>query len=88
MPSAKTSVKVLVRFGLRFAVLCLFASMGAIGFARSIAALLWMSTILCVVTGAMRKERPLDSELNHWDEALVYGALCCLASAYNQSMIT
>jgi hypothetical protein len=73
-----TSTRVLVRFALRMAVLVGFASLGGIGFGRSLAALLWMTIILSVVIGAMRQERPFDTTLNHWDEAAAYTALFCL----------
>ena len=35
---------------------------------RSLAALLWMSTILSAVVGTIRREPPFDTVLNHWDE--------------------
>jgi len=47
-------------------ILVIFAAFGSIGFGRSLAALLWMSTILSGVVGAMRREPPLDTVLNHW----------------------
>jgi hypothetical protein len=65
-------------------ILTLFATFGSIGFGRSLAALLWMSTILSAVIGAMRREPPLDTVLNHWDETVTYAALCCLVSGFNQ----
>jgi hypothetical protein len=77
---------VLVRFCLRMSILAVFAAFGSIGFGRSLAALLWMSTILSAVVGAMRREAPFDKALNHWDETLAYAALCCLVSACNQAV--
>ena len=74
----------IVRFGLRMIILTLFATFGSIGFARNLAALLWMSTILSAVIGAMRREPPLDRALNYWDEMVAYAALCCLVSGLNQ----
>jgi exonuclease VII small subunit len=41
--------------------------------------LLWMSTILSAVLATFDREEPLDAALNHWDEAMAYAALCCLA---------
>ena len=61
------------------------ATLGSIGFARSLAALLWMSAILAAVIGAMRRERMMDTVLNHWDEMVAYAALCCLVSGFNQA---
>jgi hypothetical protein len=67
---------VIVRFFVRMIVLVVFANFGGIGFGRSLAALLWMSTILSAVIGAMRREPLLDAVLNHWDETVAYAALC------------
>ena len=74
-PKHLRSVQVLVRFGLRLVVLGTFAAFGGIGFGKSLAALLWMSIMLSAVVGVMRRERPFDSILNHWDETVAYGAL-------------
>jgi hypothetical protein len=78
------STQVIARFGLRMIILTLFAAFGSIGFGRSLVALLWMSTILSAVVGAMKREPPLDRALNHWDEMAAYAALCCLVSGLNQ----
>ena len=66
-------------------ILTLFAAFGSIGFGRSLAALLWMSTILSAVIGAMKREPPFDAVLNHWDETVAYAALCCLVSGFDQA---
>ena len=75
----------IVRFGLRMIILILFATFGSIGFGRSLAALLWMSTILSAVIGVMRREPPFGRTLNHWDETAAYAALCCLVGGFNQA---
>jgi hypothetical protein len=75
---------VIVRFCLRMVILVFFATLGSIGFARSLAALLWMSTILGAVIATMRREPLFDKVLNHWDEMVAYAALCCLVSGFNQ----
>ena len=85
LPRQLRSVQVIARFCLRTFILALFATFGGIGFGRSLAALLWMSTILSAVIGAMRREPPFDIVLNHWDEMVAYAALCCLASGLNQA---
>jgi hypothetical protein len=85
LPRELRSTQVLIRFGLRMTILVIFATFGSIGFARSLAALLWMSTILSAVIGAMRREPPFDAVLNHWDETAAYAALCCLVSGFNQA---
>ncbi len=76
----------MVRFGLRMTILVVFATLGSIGFARSLAALLWMSTILGAVIATVRREPPFDEVLNHWDETVAYAALCCLVSGFNQAV--
>jgi hypothetical protein len=74
------STQVLIRVCLRLIVLVVFAAFGSIGFGGSLAALLWMSTVLSAVIGAIKRERPFDGGLNHWDETVFYLALCCLVS--------
>ena len=67
-------------------ILVVFAALGSIGFGRSLAALLGMSTILSAVIGTMRREPPFDIVLNHWDETLAYAALFSLVSSLNPSL--
>jgi hypothetical protein len=86
LPQQLRSAQVIVRFGLRMIILILFATFGSIGFGKSLAALLWMSAILSAVIGAMRREPPFDSALNHWDETVAYAALCCLIGGFNQAV--
>jgi hypothetical protein len=86
LPQQLKSAQVLARFCLRMIILAVFATLGSIGFGRSLAALLWMSTILSAVIGTMRREPPFDNVLNHWDETVAYAALCCLVSGYNQTV--
>jgi hypothetical protein len=75
----------MLRFGVRIAILVTFAMFGSIGFGRSLAALLWMTIILCAVIGAMRREPVFSAGLNHWDEMVAYTALYCAVTALNQS---
>jgi hypothetical protein len=77
------STQVLVRFSLRMMILAIFATFGSFGFARSFAALLVMSIVFSVVVGIKKRERPFDSMLNHWDEALACAALFCLVHTFN-----
>ncbi len=79
LPQELRSTQVLVRFALRLFILIMFASFGSVGFARSFATLLWMSIVLSAVVGLMKRERPFDGILNHWDETVAYAALFCLA---------
>jgi hypothetical protein len=80
------SIRVIVRFCLRMLILVVFAAFGGIGFDRSLTALLWMSAILSSVLAALEHETPLDTVLNHWDEALAYAALCCLFSGFDHAL--
>jgi hypothetical protein len=80
------SSQVLVRFLLRVSILVVFAAFASIGFCRSLAALLWMSIILCAVIGTMRREQPFGVALNHWDETLAYAALFALVTSFNHSL--
>ena len=77
------SIQVIARFCLRMTILVIFAAFASIGFDRSLTALLWMSTVLSAVLAAITHEDPLESILNHWDEAMAYAALCCLISGFD-----
>ncbi|MBX9712074.1 MAG: hypothetical protein K2X60_13660 [Xanthobacteraceae bacterium] len=79
------SMQVLVRFCLRIIILGVFAALGGLGFGRNLAALLWLTTILCVAAGLLRREGPFEPVLTHWDESATYGALYCLTAAFNQA---
>jgi hypothetical protein len=79
------STQVMVRFGLRMIILVIFASVGGLGFGRSLAALLWMSTIFSAVVGTIRREPLFDTTLNHWDETAAYAAICCLAVTFHHA---
>ena len=82
LPQELRSIQVLVRFFLRIAILMAFAVFGSVGFGRSLVALLWMAAILSAIVGALRREPPFDTVLNHWDEMTAYAALCCLALGF------
>jgi hypothetical protein len=86
LPRQLNSAQVLVRFLMRTSILVIFAAFASIGFGRSLAALLWMSTIPSVVLGAIRHEPAFGSVLNHWDETLAYAALFCLVSSFNHAV--
>ncbi|MBR0819549.1 hypothetical protein JQ627_16595 [Bradyrhizobium liaoningense] len=70
--------RVIARFCVRVALLAAFAAFGSVGFARSLAALLWMSIILCALAGLVRREPLFGAVLNHWDEGVAFGALFAL----------
>jgi hypothetical protein len=79
------NTQAVVRFILRIVIISVFATLGSVGFARSLIALLWMSAVMCAAVGIARRERVFDSALTHWDEAAAYGSLCCLASVLVQA---
>ena len=72
------STQVLIRFGVRLLILIAFAGFGSIGLNQSLLALFWMAAVLCALIAAIRQERFLDRDLNHWDEMAAYSALCAL----------
>ncbi len=79
--TSKTT-QVMLRFALRMAAVVAFAVLGGIGFERGLTVMLWMSTILCGIIATFDREEPLDAALNHWDEAMAFAALCCLACTF------
>ena len=64
-------------------VLVVFAAFASISFGSGLAALLWMSIVLCAVIGIVRREQPFGAALNHWDETVAYAALCCLVMGFD-----
>lgn len=75
------TIRVIIRFWLRMIVLLVFAAFSSIRFDQSLTLLLLMSTILSTVLATLKREQPLASVLNHWDEAITYAALSCLIIA-------
>ena len=78
--------QVLVRFLVRMSILVAFAAFASAGFARGLAALLWMSIALCAVVGTIRREPPFGAKLNHWDETVAYAAAFALVSSFSHSV--
>ena len=76
----------LIRFVLRMSILVVFAAFASIGFTKGLAALLWMSIILCAVIGTMKREPPFGTVLNHWDESVAYAALFALVSSFDHAV--
>ena len=82
-PRELRSGQVLFRFCVRMCILFAFSAFGNVGFARSLAALLAMSALLCAVLATAKREAFLGAELNCWDEAIAYAALYCLIGGIN-----
>ncbi|QOG23580.1 hypothetical protein FOM02_06610 [Bradyrhizobium sp. SEMIA] len=78
MSRALSPARVTARFAVRVVLLAGVAAFGSIGFGRSLAALLWMSIILCAAVGLLRREPLFGAVLNHWDECAAFGALFAL----------
>ena len=85
-PQQLRSAQVLVRFAARVMILVVFAASASIGFGKALAALLWMSIVLCAVVGAMRREPMFGPSLNHWDETVAYAAIFALVRVFNQAV--
>lgn len=76
------AIRVIIRFWLRMIILLVFAMFSSIRFDQILTLLLLMSTVLSAVLATLKREQPLGSGLNHWDEAIAYAALCCLITAF------
>lgn len=85
MPRTLSPTRVMARFAVRLALLATFAAFGTIGFGRSLAALLWMSIILCAAVGLIKREPLFGTALNHWDESVAFGTLFALVHIVNES---
>ena len=77
--------QVLLRFCIRICILIAFATFGSVGFGKSLAALLAMSSILCSVVATVRREAVFPRSLNYWDEAVAYAALYFLTIGFGLS---
>jgi hypothetical protein len=75
---------VIARFAVRVVLLAAFAAFGSVGFGRSLAALLWMSIILCSAVAVLKREALFGAVLNHWDECAAFGALFALVHVVSE----
>ncbi|WP_298242481.1 hypothetical protein [uncultured Bradyrhizobium sp.] len=83
MSHTLSPARAITRFAVRVVLLVVFAAFGSVGFGRSLAVLLWMSIILCALAGLVRREPLFGPALNHWDEAVAFGALFALVHIAN-----
>ena len=83
MPHMLSPARVIARFAVRVVLLAAFAAFGSVGFGRTLVVLLWMSIILCSLAGLVRREPLFGTVLNHWDEAVAFGALFALVHIAN-----
>ena len=73
---------VLIRFGVTTIILVSAAAFSGIGFAGSLGTLTWMAMIVSSAVAVIRRERPFESTLNHWDDMVGYAAIFCLVSIF------
>jgi len=76
------SGRVLIRFGVTTIILVSAAAFSGIGFAESLGTLTWMAMIVSSAVAVIRRERPFESTLNHWDDMVGYAAIFCLVSIF------
>jgi hypothetical protein len=69
---AGDSTPVLIRFGIRLAILIALAVVPQIGFAQAFPRLLSIAGLFCVLWAVVRREPLLGPALTHWDEAAVF----------------
>jgi hypothetical protein len=84
MSRTLSPARVMARFAVRVALLATFAAFGSVGFGQSLAALLWMSIILCALVGLIKREPLFGTALNHWDECVAFGTLFALVHVVNE----
>lgn len=81
------TIRVIVRFWLRLAILLVFSAFSNVRFDRILMLLLLMSAVLSVVLATLKREEPLAPVINHWDESIAYAALCCLIIAFSRHLL-
>lgn len=74
------SAYALTRFFIRLAVFGVFAALGQQGFGRTLANLLILAVIYCIVAAAIRREQPFGHALTHFDEAAAYAGIAAVAA--------
>lgn len=74
------SAYALTRFLLRLAIISLFALLGHHGFGKTLASMLTLAAIYCILIAALRREHPFGPLPTHFDEAAAYGVIGGLAA--------
>jgi hypothetical protein len=75
----------LIRFTVTAIILISAAAFSSIGFTRSFAALTWMAMIVSSLVAVIRRERPFETTLNHWDDMVGYAAMFALVSIFTHA---
>ncbi len=78
-PELINTARIIVRFGLRLAIVLFCAALAQTSFAYAMAVLLMLSITFCFVWGAVRREPVFGPSLTNWDEAAAYACLASLA---------
>ncbi len=86
LPHGLASGRVLLRFCARIIILASCAVFGSIGFGRSFATLLWMAMVFSAVGAMIKREPPLASVLNGWDEMMGYAAILALLGVFDHPL--
>jgi len=76
------SLRVVLRFSLRIAILIFFALAGRQGFAATLEGLAGLATFYCVIAATFRREAIFGLTLTHFDEAAAYGVIAGLARLF------
>jgi hypothetical protein len=74
------SAYALTRFFMRLTIFAVFAALGQQGFARTLANMLILAVVYCIVAAAIRREQPFGPELTHFDEAAAYAFIADVAA--------
>ena len=73
------SAHALTRFFMRLAVFGVFAAFGHQAFGKTLASLLILGFVYCIVAAAIRREQPFGPALTHFDEAAAYAVIADVA---------
>ena len=74
--------RVLIRFVVTTIILVIAAAFSKTGFTRSVGTLTWTAMIVSSIVAVVRRERPFESNLNHWDDMVAYAAMFSLVNIF------
>lgn len=78
-PEQIRTVRVIIRFGLRLAIVLGCAAVAQVGFAHAVSVLLTLSITCCAIWGTLQGEPLLGPSLTNWDEAAAYACIAAIA---------
>lgn len=79
------SGRTLIRFTVTTVILVSAAAFSSIGFVRSLVTLTWMAMIVSSLVAVIKRERPFESTLNHWDDLAGFAAMFSLVSIFTHA---